>query len=183
MQRVLILGSPGSGKSVFARRLGAATGLPIIHLDQIFWRPGWSEPSKEQWLAELEEALEGEAWIMDGNYTSTISRRLEFADTVFFFDFPTWICASRVLTRVWTTKGTVRVDMAPGCPEKFDWTFLHYVLSFRRKYLPDVRKILETFKGQAIVFRQVRDPGNFLRRFDPAAGVEFVARPESKIEG
>jgi adenylate kinase family enzyme len=101
MRRVLILGCSGSGKSTFARRLGALTGLHVVHLDQLYRQPGWLEPSQEQWLALLKRELEAEAWIMDGHMGSSLPLRLRAADTAIFFDFPTWICVRRVASRVW----------------------------------------------------------------------------------
>src|SRR5687768_16103132 len=69
MKRVLVIGSPGAGKSVFSRRLGEITGLPVIHLDQHYWRPGWIEPSKDVWSRQVTELLQRDSWIIDGNYS------------------------------------------------------------------------------------------------------------------
>jgi len=173
MRRVLILGCSGAGKSTLARRMGKLIGLPVIHLDQMYWQPGWVEPKKTEWHAALAKALEGETWIMDGNFTSTIAKRAEFADTVIFFDFPTWICVGRVLKRVWTTLGTVRADMAPGCPERFNWEFIQYILRFRKKYRPKVTGGLEKFTGELIVFKRPRDAERYLRGLEDARGGEL----------
>lgn len=99
MQRVLIIGSPGAGKSTFARRLTARTGLPLTHLDDLYWNPGWVKVERTLWLERLRGALGGEAWIIDGNYSSTLLRRAYRADTVIFLTLPRWQCLWRAFWR------------------------------------------------------------------------------------
>ncbi len=110
--RVLVDGMMGSGKSTFARALAARTGLPLIHLDVHYWKPGWARPSDDEWRARQRTLLAGEAWIIDGNYNETLALRLERADTVVVLDTPWWLCASRALVRgVRTPVG----QMPEGC--------------------------------------------------------------------
>jgi len=97
--RVLVDGMMGSGKSTFARTLGARTGLPVIHLDVHYWRPGWVRPSDDQWRQRQRTLLAGESWIIEGNYNETLSLRLERADTVVFLSTPWWLCSCRALRR------------------------------------------------------------------------------------
>lgn len=89
----------GSGKSWFARALAARTGLPVIHLDVHYWKPGWVRPSDIEWRDRQVELLAGEAWIVDGNYSETRALRLERAETVVYLDTPWWLCATRALVR------------------------------------------------------------------------------------
>lgn len=148
LRRLLILGSPGSGKSTLARQLAARTGLPLIHLDQMYWRAGWVEPTRDEWLAQLRRALDEPAWIIDGNYAGSLPLRLTRADAAIVLDYPTGLCLLRALRRVLTTRGTVRPDMAPGCPERLDPGFLHYVLRFRREQRPLMLAALQDFPGR-----------------------------------
>ena len=97
--RVLVTGMAGSGKSTFSRSLAAKTGLPVIHLDLHFWKPGWVAPSEFEWREKQSGLLAGDAWIADGNYHETLDLRLERADTVVFFDTPWWVCAGRAFLR------------------------------------------------------------------------------------
>ena len=97
--RVLVGGMMGSGKSTFARALAARTGLPVIHLDLHYWKPGWVRPSDDEWRERQRALLAGEAWIIDGNYNETLALRLERAETVVFLDTPWWLCASRAFVR------------------------------------------------------------------------------------
>ena len=98
-RRVLVTGMGGSGKSTFSRALSAKTGLPVIHLDVHYWKPGWVEPTDDEWRERQRTLLAGEAWIADGNYVQTLDLRLERAETVVFLDTPWWICAGRAFAR------------------------------------------------------------------------------------
>ena len=98
-QRVLVDGMMGSGKSTFARTLAARTGLPVIHLDVHYWKPGWARPSDDEWRDRQRALLAGDAWIVDGNYRETLALRLERAQTVIVLDTPWWLCASRAFRR------------------------------------------------------------------------------------
>ena len=97
--RILVAGMMGSGKSTFARALAARTGLPVIHLDLHYWKPGWVRPSDDEWRQRQRTLVEGAAWIIDGNYNETLSIRLERAETVVYLDSPWWLCASRAFVR------------------------------------------------------------------------------------
>jgi adenylate kinase family enzyme len=97
--RVVVTGLAGAGKSTFSRALAAKTGLPLIHLDLHFWKPGWVEPSDDEWREKQRSLLSDDAWIADGNYHDTLALRLERADTVVFLDTPWWTCARRAFVR------------------------------------------------------------------------------------
>jgi len=159
MQRVLIIGIPGAGKSTFARKLAAKTGLPLIHLDAEFWKPGWKVTERAEWRARLAKLAEREAWIMDGNYGASLELRLPRADTVMWFDYPRLVCLWRVLRRVATTYGRVRPDLAPGCPEQFDGEFLRFIWNFNANSRPQIVAMLAEHGGHLspIVFRRDLD--------------------------
>jgi adenylate kinase family enzyme len=98
-RRVIVTGMAGSGKSTFSLALAAKTGLPVIHLDLHFWKPGWVAPPETEWREKQCGVLAGDAWIADGNYRDTLDLRLERADTVVFLDLPWWLCAGRAFLR------------------------------------------------------------------------------------
>jgi adenylate kinase family enzyme len=137
-RRIVILGNAGSGKSTLARRLGGRLGLPVIHLDALFWNPGWTEPDAEVFRAKVREAVTGDDWVSDGNYLSrTFDLRLPRADLVIWLDTPRRTCMARVIWR--TLRGGRREDLADGCREQVDahyLEFLRYTWNFDRKSKP-----------------------------------------------
>jgi adenylate kinase family enzyme len=94
------MGPPGSGKSTLARNIGARLGLPVFHLDQIYWRPGWIEAPAKVFGAEVERISGLPAWVIDGNYTDTIAPRLRAADTIIYLDVPSWLFMPRLAWRI-----------------------------------------------------------------------------------
>jgi len=136
----MVIGSGGSGKSTLSRKLGEITGIPVIHLDSLYWQPGWVEPDKEEWRDTMAREIERPSWIMDGNFGGTREMRMRAADTVIFLDLPRWLCMLRVLKRRLTHTGETRPDMAEGCPEKVDLKFLAWVWTYKRR---SGRRVLE----------------------------------------
>lgn len=128
MQRVLIIGPCGAGKSTLAHELGQRLGLPVFHMDQLNWRPGWIESSKDEIRARLRTIVATDRWLIDGNYGGTLAERLARADTVVYLDYPVSLCVARLLRRIWTYRGRSRPDMPEGCPERFDLAFLVYLI-------------------------------------------------------
>ena len=167
MERILIIGCGGAGKSTLARQLGEKTGLPVVHLDQLFWHPGWVASSK----AEIDEKIFAEMakpqWIMDGNYNRTLPERVKYCDTIIYLDFSRMACLLGVLKRVITTYGTVRPDMGDGCPERFDLDFLKWVWNFNRKNRESNYRLLnETQHAETIVLKNRRMVKRFLQSLE-----------------
>ena len=164
MHRVLVIGSGGSGKSTFAVALGQRTGLPVIHLDAHFWRPGWVETPKPEWRERVAQLVSGDAWVMDGNYGGTLPQRLAACDTVIFLDLPRVVCVWRVIRRVMRYAGQSRPDMAPGCPEQFSLEFLLWVWTYRSRRRPDVLRQLRALPATTRVetLRSTREVEAFL---------------------
>lgn len=128
MQRVLIVGPCGAGKSTLAAQLGPALDLPLFHMDQLNWKPGWVESSKEEIREKLAAITAQDRWLIDGTYGGTLAPRLERANTVLYLDYPIRLCVARLLKRIWTHRGQSRPDMTEDCPERFDLGFLFYLL-------------------------------------------------------
>jgi adenylate kinase family enzyme len=144
MQRILVMGSSGSGKSTFARQLSGITGIPVVSIDALFWKPGWVESDRAEFRERLAEVTRQPRWIMDGNYTSAWGElRRDVSDTVIWFDLPRAICMMGILTRIAKSYGQVRPEMAPGCPEKIDFEFFRYVWTYRKKQRPTLVAFFE----------------------------------------
>ena len=132
MERILIIGCSGSGKSRLARELKEKLGLPLIHLDQLWHKEGWRHITREEFDSRLAMAMNMDRWIIDGNYSRTIPQRLSKCDTIIYLDFERWECLLGVAQRILTYRGKVRPDMAEGCPERFDWEFIKFVWNFNK---------------------------------------------------
>jgi adenylate kinase family enzyme len=154
MKRVLVIGSAGAGKSTFARKLGEKTGLEVIHLDKLYWKPNWVETTdKVEWRRILAEILKGESWIIDGNYGNTMEMRLAASDTAILLDFPRYVCIWRALRRVVIYRNRARPDMAEGCHERFDWEFLKWIWNYPRRSKPKVEALLARFENEKTIIR------------------------------
>lgn len=168
MKRIAIIGSSGSGKSTLARQLGTALHLPVIHLDKHFWHPGWLGTPEAEWIAKVEEMVQHEQWIIDGNYRSTLNIRLQAADTIIFLDMPRWLCALRAVKRRVQYMNRTRPDMAEGCREPLLdpnlLRFLRWVWDYPNRARPDVARRLRNLDPhkRIIWLRTPAEAGQFL---------------------
>ena len=153
MNRIAIVGCSGGGKSTLARALGAALGLPVVHFDVLFWRPGWVEPDRDTFRAAVDRALAGEKWVSDGNFTSVADICLARADTIVWIDQPIALCLWRALSRALTSLGRTRADLAPGCPEKIDFAFYRYIVTWNRAARPRLQAAIDVFGPRARLIR------------------------------
>lgn len=146
-----MIGSGGAGKSTFSRRLGEVTGLPVIHLDSLFWRPNWERMPEDEWAATVSELAAGEAWIMDGNFGGTREIRVRASDTIILLDIARVRCLYRILKRVIMYHGRSRPDMAAGCNEKIDLEFLLWVWNYKNQGRKRALAGLDKMPGKDIV--------------------------------
>ena len=163
MERVMIIGCGGSGKSTLARQLGEKTGLPVIHLDQIFWSPGnWRHLGKDAFDALLQQELTKPQWILDGNFDRTMTMRLEKCDTVIYLDYNRFVCIFSWLRRVIQNRGRTRADMGPNCNERLDPEFAKWLWTFNKKYRKHYHELLAQQRDKEIhIFQNRRQ----LRKF------------------
>lgn len=164
MKRILIIGCGGSGKSTLARQLGEKLGIPVVHLDSIFWLPNWVERNREEFDELVRQELVKDQWIMDGNFNRTLPERVKYCDTIIYLDFSRMACLMGVLKRVITTYGTVRPDMGAGCPERFDLEFLKWVWNFNKEKRETYYRLLNETQGvETIVLKNRRMVKRFLK--------------------
>ena len=162
MKKVIVIGCSGSGKSVFSRSFAHLTGLKLYHLDNIWWREDGTNISREEFDARLGEILEGDGWIIDGNYKRTMERRMAACDTVIFFDLPLEICIEGIKAR----KGKPRPDMPwKGAGDSDDPEFMKFVRSYNVEHRPHVLELLERYKEKnIIIFKTRKESEDFLRK-------------------
>lgn len=137
MKKIIVIGSPGAGKSTFARKLQAVTRLPLYYLDLLWHRKDQTNVSATAFDGALEKILATDEWIIDGNYLRTMERRLAACDTVFLLDYPLDICLAGAQARI----GQKRVDL-PWVETEFDEEFRQWILNFPTEQLPKIYQLL-----------------------------------------
>ncbi len=153
MKRVMIFGASGSGKSTLARDLGAITGLPVIHIDPMYWKAGWVQRDRAETTALVRKAMARDRWVFEGNHHATFPERIARADTVVFLDFPTGLRLWRVIRRTLRFLGKTRPDMGEGCPERFDAEFIFkWVAGYRRRSYARDLAVLEGLPADVRAF-------------------------------
>lgn len=160
MRRILIIGSAGAGKSVLSQWLGAALGLPVIHLDAHYWKPGWVPSENQDWKDGVMDLIQGDRWIMDGNYGGTIETRVAAADTVIFLALPRLVCLYRAVKRSVRDWGGSRPDLGDGCKEKLpDWEFLKWIWTYPEQRTPKILAMLEGHREvkRVVVLQSARE--------------------------
>ena len=160
MEKVIVIGSPGAGKSTFARKLRDKTGLPLYYLDMLYHNPDKSTVSREEFDKQLSEIVATDQWIIDGNYQRTLPLRFEKCDTVFFFDVPLEECLEGATARI----GTKREDL-PWVEEVFDEEFKQYIIDFPKDQLPIIYDLIDKYKNdkEIIVFESRAEADAWLK--------------------
>jgi adenylate kinase family enzyme len=163
-KRILILGPSGAGKSTLARRIGARLDIPVVHLDAINWNPGWVQTEVGLFRQRVAEAAAREAWVMDGNYSTHLDLRLPRAEAVILLDLPRYIYFSRAVWRSIRNYGRDRDDLGPGCPEKFDLSFLtdwvwNYPTRSRAQHAQLMSDLPATVRG--VILKSPREVAQF----------------------
>lgn len=171
MQRAIVIGCPGAGKSTFARKLRARTGLPLYYLDMLWHRPDRTNVSRQAFDAALSAILATDRWIIDGNYQRTLEMRLQACNAVFFLDYPLPLCLAGAQERI----GTKREDM-PWVETEFDPEFKQWIEEFPKTQLPDIRELLGRYAHKEIhTFHSRREADAWLAARFPQPGF-----PETK---
>lgn len=153
MKKIIVIGCPGSGKSTFSRALHKKIGIPLHHLDMMYWNADKTTVEKSVFLEKLVSVLEGDEWIIDGNYGSTMEQRISACDTVFFLDFPLDICLEGVRAR----RGQARSDI-PWVETEEDGEFVDFIKKYNDEQRPKVLSLLEKYKdGREILVFGSRD--------------------------
>ncbi|HEX7759275.1 MAG TPA: hypothetical protein VF459_07230, partial [Caulobacteraceae bacterium] len=149
-RRITILGGAGAGKSRLAREVGAALGLPVIHLDRLVYAPGWRRRDMACVRADLEQSLEATGWVVDGIYRETSPLVLPRADLVIWLDQPAWLRLWRSWRKTRVRRNAPRADRPDGCDERFGWRYALAILRFGT-FSPTLGARLEDMAGQPVL--------------------------------
>ena len=152
MKRVMVIGCPGSGKSTVSRALHNKTGIPLYHLDMMYWNTDKTTVEKSLFLERLSVVLEKDEWIIDGNYGSTMELRMAACDTVVFLDYPLDVCLDGIRAR----RGKPRSDM-PWIETEEDAEFIEFIKSYNEQQKPKVLELLEKYSDKNIVILESRE--------------------------
>lgn len=163
MQRVLVIGCSGAGKSTFARRLREITDLPLYHLGLLWHRPDKTNITREEFDERLSEWISEDRWIIDGDYGRTLEMRLKRCDTVFLLDYPLDVCLAGVEARI----GQPRADM-PWIENCFDEEFKQWILNFPTQKLPRIYMLLEQYRNtvKTVVLKSREDAEQYLSELE-----------------
>ena len=161
-KRILVIGCCGAGKSTFSKKLHNILKLPLIHLDTHYHKPNWEEPKKEDWEKTVQNLVRGQEWIMDGNYAESFDIRIPRSDTIIYLDYSSLTCCWRVIKRVIIDYGKKRSDMAKGCKEEFNLSFLKFVLTFNFRNRANIYHTLNKADKNIIVLRNNKEVTLFL---------------------
>ena len=127
--RIAVIGISGSGKSALARVLAAESGLPLFHMDALFWRGAWEAVPEAEYLAAHARLVARDRWIIEGYVDAAMAARLQAADRIIDLDPPGWVCAARVIRRWWTHRVRARPELPPEARERLSLAFLWTVLT------------------------------------------------------
>lgn len=152
MKKIIVIGSPGAGKSFFSRKLSSLTSIRLFHIDNLYWRADRTHITHEELVRKLNEIMSEEEWIIDGNYISTMELRVKEADTIFFLDYPTEICIEGIKSRI----GKKRDDI-PWTENELDSDFLKFVEAFSTETKPQIESLLEKYNYKTLYRFSCRD--------------------------
>ena len=160
MRKIIVIGCPGSGKSTFSKALHTRTNLPLIHLDMLYWNADKTTVEKSVFREKLSAILKTDAWIIDGNYASTMEMRMQACDTVFFLDYPLEDCLNGIKER----KGKARSDMPWVESDEDDEEFIAFIKNYNENNRPQVLQLLEKYSDKnVVVFKTRAEANSFLQ--------------------
>jgi adenylate kinase family enzyme len=187
MDKIVIIGSPGAGKSTLARKLGRKLHIKVVHLDRKFWQPGWKEKPRDTRIDILKKLVQEKQWIIEGTYLDSSEPRLRAADTIIFLDIHPFLCLQRVIMQHYKYQGQPRHDLMEGCEDKLTMIRILKVLVFPFRGRRTLEKKLRNFKfdeAKHITWlRSPKDVEDFVARLEPHSDVKSTLSKTPSVTG
>ncbi|MFN8771079.1 MAG: hypothetical protein ACK5WP_09485 [Neisseriaceae bacterium] len=168
--KILVIGSPGSGKTTFTIKISKYLGLPVFHLDDLYWLKGWSRPSEKEWLEKLNQLVNNNNWIIDGNYYNSLDIRFGQADYVIYLDYPITLCLFRAFKRTLNRRLfklelplQIKQDSSYTPSIKFNIKFIKLIITFKYKYKATIMKMLGSYKLDSKILKSPKEAEKFLQ--------------------
>lgn len=163
LNKILIIGCAGSGKTTLSKKLSKILDLPVIHLDNHYWEPGWKKVPQEIWIKDVETLIDRDNWIMDGNYTQCLSFRLSEATSVIYLDMPRYKCLWRAFKRrlkFWVK----RDDLPSGCIDRLSLQFYLWIWNYPKRSRQKTLDLINGFNGTVHIFKNEKQIKNWLNK-------------------
>ena len=161
MNKIIIIGCCGAGKTYLSVALGNRLNIPVHHLDKMYWKPNWVESDMQEFQSKQDKIFDESQWIIDGNYGKTMDARIKHADTIIFLDLPTHTCLISIIKRFFKFKNKTRPDMGGENNEQLTFEFLLYALSFKKTHRPKIIRKLENIdQNKTVIFLNSRENVN-----------------------
>lgn len=164
MKKIIVIGCPGSGKSTFSRSLQKVIKIPLFHLDLLYWNADRTIVEESIFHQRINEIIQKDEWIIDGNYGSTMELRLQECDTVFFLDYPLEVCLNGIRER----KGKIRSDMPwQEKEDEEDIEFNNFVKNFNMQNRPKIIELLKKYSYKEIhIFKNRKEADEFIYQLE-----------------
>jgi adenylate kinase family enzyme len=163
-KKIAVIGCSGGGKTTFSKTLAEITGLPLYHLDNIYWQPDTSHLKRHVFIKKQKRIMKSDSWIIDGNYGKTIKYRIEKCELLYFFDIPTEVCLEGVLKR-----DRKRDDIA--CELEPNNELLDYIKAYREHSRPKVLKLIEEHPDKKVItFKSHKEVDKYLEELRGSYG-------------
>ncbi len=150
-QRILVIGSPGAGKTTWSKRLSQTTKIPVFHLDDYYWLKQWERIDPIKWQNILVQLCEKPHWIIDGNHLNTFESRLKYADLVIMLDCSVFVSffsfCKRSLQRLFFNDEHLPLHIKNDTLYKprvsIEWRLIKLIILFKIKTKPRMLEIIK----------------------------------------
>lgn len=151
MERIVIIGSAGAGKTTMAIKLASIHHTKVFHLDRFFWQEGWKKETRDERIDVLQRFTQEKKWIIEGTYLNSSKLHLKAADTIIFLDIPPLLCLLSIIKRHYRPENYRRRDIPEGCKDRLTFSRMLRVLLFPYREREKIEHLLNTYDSKQII--------------------------------